>query len=515
MTARRLPRSIEDLRGLRAARWIRESTTGQYEQFGADSQRRKQDEAIARYGLLDTGIAYEVAVSGSIAWRSPTMQELLADAAAGRFEVLVVGYSDRWQRNLRRTLELLEDGLHPAGVGVLFADQRILSSDPRDWDELVAEATAAERYIRRLAGRITDGYAEKFAAHADQAGNPTLGFRRRADPPRVLEIDPATIGRAVDVFRRYALGNVSTADLAVQVGLGEEQVRKMLRNRLYNGWAVRHRGAEVRPAAWRANPPVDDGLWERVASVRAANTRGGGPRHVDEADPLLGLLWCVCGRRIRADGMMGEGRRQRRARMHPQPCAEWGSQARYAAETWEAPIAAQLAGLRLEGPTIEAVRRYLATPAPIPMATSSVRFRREMRELAEAHVAERITDAAYLERLAELRRQEAAAAAEQRPTADPDEAMSYVRDLAAMWAKATPAEQAELVRSIYARVEIAGRRFVAVSLTPEAEAHGLPALLPESVRLRERPRQVPGLTYQPIRIPIVGRRAWLRALRSA
>jgi hypothetical protein len=86
--------------------------------------------AIERYGLVDTGIAYEVAVSGSIAWRAPAMRQVVDDARAGRFEVLVVGYSDRWQRNLRRTLEVLEDELHPAGVAVLFADVRILSLRP-------------------------------------------------------------------------------------------------------------------------------------------------------------------------------------------------------------------------------------------------------------------------------------------------------------------------------------------------------------------------------------------------
>lgn len=417
------------------------------------------------------------------------MRELVADARAGRFEVLVVGYSDRWQRNLRRTLDLLEDELHRAGVGVLFADQRILSSDLSDWDELVAEATAAERYIRRLAGRIADGYAEKFDRHGDQAGNPTLGFRRAADPPHLLEIDRVTIGRAVDVFRRYALGNISTADLATATGLGEKQVRRMLRNRLYNGWAARHLGTEVCPAPWRASPPVDDALWERVQAVRAANTRGGGPRRVDGADPLLGLLWCVCARRIRADGMMGSGASQRRARMHPEPCATWGPRARYAAETWEAPIAAQVAGLRLDEATIAGVRRVLASRAPVSLATSGARYRREMRELAEAHLAERIADAAYLERLAELRRQEAAAAIEDRPAIDPDAAVAYLRDLAALWAKATPLDRAELVRSIYARVEIAGPRFVAVTLTRDAEAHGLPRALPELVRLVESPRQ--------------------------
>jgi DNA invertase Pin-like site-specific DNA recombinase len=487
---KRLPRSLDELRGLRFARWIRESTAGQYDQFGPDSQRRKQDDSAERYGLVDVGLTYEVAVSGKIAWRSPTMRRMLDEARAGAFDVLLVGYSDRWQRNLRQTLNLLEEDLHPAGVVVLFADRKILSSDPDDWDELVSEATSAERYIRRLAGRITDGYAAKFRRYADQAGNPTLGFRRSSEPPHLLEVDPITIERAVDIFHRYARGNVSTADVALEVDLGEEQVRKMLRNRLYNGWAVRHRGVEQLPAPWRAAPPVSDDLWATVQDVRQANTRGGGPRRVDRADPLLGLLWCVCGRRIRADGMMGSGASQRRARMHPEPCDEWGAQARYAAETWEEPIADQVASLRLDDRTIDQIRRAVTAPEPVAMAGSPARFRRLMRDLAEEHVAERLTDEAYLAGLAELRRQEADVQVTTTPAASFEVALGYLEDLKLLWTKATPAEQAELVRGIYARVEVAGPRFVGATLTPEAYANGLAIALPESGRrLVERPRQ--------------------------
>ncbi|MCJ7712489.1 MAG: recombinase family protein [Chloroflexi bacterium] len=90
---------------------------------------------------------------------------MLAEARAGSFDLLLAGYSDRWQRNLRRTLELLEDGLHPAGVALVMCDRRILSSDPQDWDELISEAAGAEKYSRRLSERITDGYAAKFDHH--------------------------------------------------------------------------------------------------------------------------------------------------------------------------------------------------------------------------------------------------------------------------------------------------------------------------------------------------------------
>jgi hypothetical protein len=95
-----------------------------------------------------------------------------------------------------------------------MCDRKIPSSDPHDWDELVAEATAAERYSRRLSERITDGYAAKFDVRADPGGHAALGFRRSTEPPHVLEIDPATIGTAVGLIARYALGTVSSAQLA-------------------------------------------------------------------------------------------------------------------------------------------------------------------------------------------------------------------------------------------------------------------------------------------------------------
>jgi hypothetical protein len=44
---------------------------------------------------------------------------------------------------------------------------RLMSSDPRDWDQMVTEAHEAERHSRRLGERITDRYAAKFWRLAD------------------------------------------------------------------------------------------------------------------------------------------------------------------------------------------------------------------------------------------------------------------------------------------------------------------------------------------------------------
>jgi hypothetical protein len=97
-----------------------------------------------------------------------------------------------------------------------------------------------------------------------------LGFRRSPEPPNTLQIDPDTIGIAVGLFERYALGTVSAQQLAAETGLEATRIRCILMNPIYNGWIRRHRGPNEtrKPAPWRSNPPVSDELWARVEDVR-------------------------------------------------------------------------------------------------------------------------------------------------------------------------------------------------------------------------------------------------------
>jgi len=170
------------------------------------------------------------------------MATMVEDLRSGRFDLLLTGYSDRWQRNLRRTLELLEDELHPNGVALVMCDRKILSSDPSDWDELISEAAGAEKYSRRLSERITEGYAAKFDQERDPGGHAGLGFRRLPEPPHTLEIDRERMPMVVGLFERYALGNVSATQLEEETGLAATRIRMILMNPLYNGWIRRHRG---------------------------------------------------------------------------------------------------------------------------------------------------------------------------------------------------------------------------------------------------------------------------------
>jgi DNA invertase Pin-like site-specific DNA recombinase len=120
-----LPRSTDQVAGLRVARWVRESTSGQYDNWGPDSQRELQDRIIERFGLVDTDLAWASAASGRTVYQAPEFAAMTEAARAGRYDLLLVGYVSRFQRNLKQTLIAVDD-LHAAGVAVLFCDERII-----------------------------------------------------------------------------------------------------------------------------------------------------------------------------------------------------------------------------------------------------------------------------------------------------------------------------------------------------------------------------------------------------
>jgi DNA invertase Pin-like site-specific DNA recombinase len=481
----RLPRALDELRGLRAARWVRESTRGQYDTFGPEAQREQQDVAIERYGLEDTGLSWSVAHSGRTVGGTGQFRDMLSRAGI-EYDVLVVGYVSRFARDLRTAVNARHE-LHSAGAAILFADERLLTSDEDSWELFAREAVEAEAYSRRLGKRIREGYSAKFRRLGDQAGNPAWGFRRTNGR---LEPDPLSIGAVIRAYERFAVGNVTMGQIAREFGVGIERVRKAFRNPIYNGWAQRHRGRECVPAPWRANPPVSDELWERVQDVRTQRSHGGCQpgKWRRGIDPLGGLLYCACGARIRTNGTAGHP--PRRQRIHPaKGCESWKRPLTTWGATHDDPISAQIAGVQLDPATIElVVRAVTANEPPAPLAIDVARIERRKRNLALDHAAGRIDDEAYLERMAELRK--AVPQRDTRPAVAADQAVGFLRDLARLWNSAVSDEaRAELVHAVYERIVVTREGFVGVTLTRHAYRHGLALALPETVRLQKRPRQ--------------------------
>lgn len=503
----RLPRSLDEVRGLRAARWIRESTDRQAEKYGPDAQREQQDRAIERYGLIDSGLVWQVAHSGRTIAGTPEFAAMLAAAGSG-YDVLLVGYVSRFARDLRTAVNARHD-LHQAGAALLFCDERVLSSDESAWETWAREAVEAEAYQRRLARRVAEGYEAKFRRRRDPGGNPPLGFRRVGG---IMEPDPRRVSFAVGLFIRYASGSVSLTDLEAESGVDREALKVMLRNPVYNGWVRRHpRGPDARtePAAWRDDPPVSDELWARVQDVRADRDTGGGRASPHHVHLLQGRIVCACGTRIRAEGTIREGRRRYR---HPDRCPEWPRSTR-PAHVFEAPIGAQVEQMRLGAAMLANLRR-LAGATPPPDGLHRRRVQRDLDDLARRHARRLVDTPAYLAEHDRLARLLGEAAPPPAPVVDPDRAVAWLRDLRRAWRHGGEGERRDLVRAIYRRVTATGSGVVEVEPTPDAERHGIALALPQRVVL-VRPEGFKPPSNITVRIAVRGHDDWLRALRTA
>ncbi len=477
----RLARAASELRGRRAARWIRESTPGQLDRWGPPSQRRMQDVAIEELGLTDTGLAWIVGRSGwsgpdsmddPPATRTPEFRAMLAAAEAGAFDVLLVGYTARYMRDLALALPYRR-WFHRQGVVVYICDDRILTSNAADWERFVDKCKAAEINSREQSRNVRAGYAAKRETHRDPGGHPPFGFRRAGDA-RVIELDPERIGTAVRAYELAATG-LTDREVAGRLGLGLHTVRGILTSPLYRGWL---RDGSV--ANW--DRVVDDETWQRVADLRAARNRRSPGRPETRRTYALPMLECAaCGRRL-----VGDKDRYR----HLEACELFmaarpaGGQVRgrhrripgqsYGRDEYEAIVPFILARVRIGARDIDdAADAYARGAGAEPNQLRLARIEEERDRAVAAYRRDR--DPLALEQtMRDLDTAEAEALGDrERPRLPPGEVRRYLENLPAWWADADPDDRRALAITLFERIRVLGISQVKLEPTQEARDHGL------------------------------------------
>lgn len=519
MTRRSLPRSLEDLRGRRAARWLRESTAGQADNFGPDAQREQQDRAIARWGLVDSGIGWEVAHSGRTIATTGQWADMLAGAGTD-WDVLVVGYVSRFARDLRTAVNARHD-LHARGAVILFADERVLSSDEDEWERWAREAVEAEAYSRRLSKRISEGYAAKRRRLGIPGGNRApLGTTRDG---RTLEQDPAGLALVRRAYDLAAAG-LTDRDVAAATGLAMKHVAELLTNPFYAG---RLRTGE--PSA--LGPLVEVATWEQVQAFRARYSRRNRGSVNRRQYALAGILACgPCGRRL--TGHTGRYR-------HVDACEPFKAAAprrpqRYA-RSYDHRVKGESYPATMYEEAVGQAFRHVAASAALKVETISIATRPEPVAgdvLAAARVdRERDQAALRFARDRDMGRLEAtmarldaeAEAALVRPSQTPTaaQARDYCENLPKLWEKTDAEGRRAIAEAVFERIEVTGAQDYAFAVTIAAKAHGWdvafgPGIVAGSIgRSGRGERTSPSMTDLPIRMRLIDPPEPLRALRSA
>lgn len=253
--------------GERAATYERISDDREGLELGVERQRKDNREMAEREGLTLVGDTYadnDLSASAQSKKVRPGYQRLLADARAGRFQVIVAYSSSRLTRRPREHEDLI-DLAEQHGIRFLFVRSPSFDLNGADGQTIArmlaaVDAGEAKRIQERVARAVTDR-VERGEFHG---GPRPYGLEEDA---RTIREDEAEHIRA---WARHVLAGGSLRSLAVDMNTAGvptvsgapwrgEVIRKILLNPRVAGLRV-HKGAEypswspqiIAPATWRA-----------------------------------------------------------------------------------------------------------------------------------------------------------------------------------------------------------------------------------------------------------------------
>jgi site-specific DNA recombinase len=468
---------------LRAALYLRVSSAEQMEGYSIEAQRYACIQfAAARDYAPDVVYVEEgrSAFTDNIAKR-PAFQQMLEDAAAGKFGVIVVHKMDRFARKLRTCLECLES-LGKMHVGVVSVSEPNLDySTPQGFLFLSMLGALAEWYSRNLSVETAKGWQQR-KRQGLYAGRLPWGMRKGEDGIPIP--DPETHPGLLLAFTRAAGGATDTEvaealnaagyrpnATAARARFTRDSTRTMLQNRFYvgelpigkrgkDGWLPGAHGPVVPPELF-----VDV---QRLRGQRALDHRASHVPRSATVYALSGLLIC---------GACGEPMEQGGTRAHPRFICVGRRQgtgcraSSIGAATADAQVGHYLKRLRLPADLpaqiLDAYRREKPEVDARAQARHGVELRiRRLQDMYEMGDIDRTT---Y-----ERRRNALRAELGQMPNgevhADPvalGQLLGRLSDAALTWDHSSPETRNKLLRLFFAGVTITAQRVTHVQPKPE------------------------------------------------
>lgn len=474
----------------RVALYIRVSSEEQVQGYSLDAQERAAEtfcggqgwEVVARY--RDEGKSAQTDDEA----KRPGFRQMMADAEAGLFDVIVVHKLDRFARNRRVAFDAFHR-LGGAGVGFLSIAENMDYSTPAGQLMLTMLVGMAQFYSDNLSWETKKGKQERkrqglyngvlpFGVTKGPNGLPVLdtevhscviATRKEIIPAEglILAFEMAAGGKTDReiAIALNAIGYRTTGNRG-QNPFTKDSVRAFLQNRFYLGELPDGEGGHV---PGKQGALIDPELFARAESARAANTRR--PRKT--AGPgkpwaLSGLATCgTCGRNFVANGRPG-GRRSLRCSGRIQGCG--CDESSFYEDLTEEQLGAILAHFAIPRP--EQQRLLTAWQHFQSRASDTVaerkRIRRKLERAKELYLDGDLDKAEYHAQRADLTDQLAALPPEGDPDGEAGKRLAaLLADMAGAWKVATPEERNKLARQLFMEAIIENRTVVAVKPRPE------------------------------------------------
>lgn len=474
--------------GTRVALYVRVSTDEQVDGYSLAAQERAVEalctargwDVIARY--RDEGRS---ARTEELA-RRPAFAQMLVDADAGRFDVIVVHKLDRFARNIRVTLDTLAR-LERAGVGFLSISEDMDFTTPIGRVLLATLSAFAQYYSDNLATETAKGKQERkrqglyngvlpFGVTKGEGGIPVLDTTPRwhasdgaplspADGLR-LAFDLASEGKSHrEIARALNLVGYRSTGNRGENALTKDSVRVILANRFYLGELPDGHGGSM---PGKHGALIDSDLFERVQALRERNTFR--PRRVSTIRTpwaLSGVATCGdCGEPLTLFGSGPRRRAQCAGRKQGNGCE---------APSFHITVVEDQIGGLLRGfaVPIEARERLLTAwrrdrSRHIDVNAERLRLRGKLNRLSELYVDGAIERQAYDAQREAVQQQLASLPADTDPTEDTGRILSnYLADIGTAWSAATAEERNQIARHLFTDVLVINKTAVAVMPRPE------------------------------------------------
>ena len=305
-----------------AALYARYSSDGQREE-SIVAQIRAEREHCKRKGYTIIKEYADEAQTGTNDNR-PAWKQMMRDAQAGLFEVLICHNVDRMGR---QEYDYYKNKfvLSSCGIDVEFAGQLFDTSTPEG--KLVENnlVGAAAYFSRNLSKEVKKGHKENVLTGRTTGGKPLFGYSIVHEPfsPRdkTFAINEYEAEAVRYIFKAYLAGDgylkichwLNTHGYITRRGrpFGKNSLHDMLCNRRYIGTAIYGKNTATRTGrrnSHRADPPgmtiaedvcpaiIDKETFRKVAEKMISNRRMAGSYRAKESYLLSGIVYCgICG----------------------------------------------------------------------------------------------------------------------------------------------------------------------------------------------------------------------------
>ena len=521
--------TFDDLRGLRAEGYIRDSTLDQKDGFGPEIQRHNIERFSESYGVVLGDRWYTEFLSGRSSRNRSQFQQFLEDARLDLFDVLLVDHTSRFGRNQAECIRHKEE-LRSLGKVVVFVSQGIISGSDRDFLNERINETMDEQYSRNLSRYVSAGLAEK-SEHGYAVGPPPLGYQSEILAGRKGERkvpNPETMPALIMALGDYATGQHSFRDVADRLNaqgyrtrtgrpFTGASIRDVLGNRFYEGKVTYHEGLPdemVTDGSHEVPQEVKD-LWAKCQDIRASrrNTTAGHPRGPSRSFPFSRVLAChQCGSPYYGESVRKADQATLRL-SHERRGPERDCHSRPRSQSVTALVHQMgdrvMPYLKLDTTWKTRVTTALKRQAPQTQDQSQQkRLIGALENLRKQHLWGDLSDERYKLERRSLERQLKLVAIPTQPTELPnlERSAKLLEDLPVLWSHpgVTHEQREELVREVFHRITIDGKEFM--SIEPKAPYAPLFASIVTSEELGywepNSPPSPPGTRFRRLRLSL-------------